>query len=68
MSWKIGKVDEVTVLVQDEEEKNLGGVMKCDKPSIKLKVFLQYTNSLSDKLMEVKKRIIGAFGIDTSNY
>jgi hypothetical protein len=55
-------------LVQDEEEKNLGGVMKCDKPSIKLKVFLQYTNSLSDKLMEVKKRIIGAFGIDTSNY
>ena len=41
---------------------------KSDKPSIKLKVFLQYTNSLSDKLMDVKKRIIGAFGIDTSNY
>lgn len=52
----------------DEEkpkEKKIG--MDADGPSISLKIFLGYTTSLADKFKDVNKRLISAFGIDTSN-
>lgn len=41
--------------------------MDVDGPSISLKIFLEFTPSLADKFKEVNKRLIAAFGIDTSN-
>ena len=41
--------------------------MEADGPSISLKIFLGYTTSLADKFKDVNKRLISAFGIDTSN-
>lgn len=41
--------------------------MEADGPSISLKIFLDFTTSLADKFKDVNKRLISAFGIDTSN-
>ena len=48
-----------------QENKKLG--LEVDGPSIPLKIFLMYTTSLADKFKDVNKRLISAFGIDTSN-
>lgn len=48
-----------------ESEKKLG--MEADGPSISLKIFLDFTTSLADKFKDVNKRLISAFGIDTTN-
>lgn len=47
------------------ENKKLG--VEVEGPSIPLKIFLDYTTSLADKFKDVNKRLISAFGIDTSN-
>ncbi len=41
--------------------------LEVDGPTISLKTFLRFTPSLADKFEEVNKRLISAFGIDTSN-
>ena len=41
--------------------------IEADSPSISLKIFLDFTTSLADKFKDVNKRLISAFGIDTSN-
>jgi len=41
--------------------------VQVDGPSISLKIFIDYTTSLADKFKDVNKRLIGAFGIDTTN-
>jgi hypothetical protein len=41
--------------------------IEADGPSISLKIFLDFTTSLADKFKDVNKRLITAFGIDTSN-
>jgi hypothetical protein len=54
----------------DEDDKGQGDKklgVEVDGASIPLKIFLQYTTSLADKFKDVNKRLISAFGIDTSN-
>jgi hypothetical protein len=50
---------------EPQSEKKLG--IEADSPSISLKIFLDFTTSLADKFKDVNKRLISAFGIDTSN-
>ena len=50
---------------EPQSEKKLG--IEADGPSISLKIFLDFTTSLADKFKDVNKRLISAFGIDTSN-
>jgi hypothetical protein len=50
---------------REPQDKRIG--IEADGPSISLKIFLDFTTSLADKFKEVNKRLISAFGIDTSN-
>lgn len=50
----------------EAKEKKIAGV-EADGPSISLKTFCSYTNSLADKFKDVNMRLIAAFGLDTSH-
>jgi hypothetical protein len=50
----------------EAKEKKIPSV-DTDGPSISLKTFCNYTNSLADKFKDVNMRLIGAFGLDTSH-
>ena len=50
--------------VQEERQK-VG--MQADGPSIPLWVFLKYTAALQTTFREINKRLISAFGVDSSN-
>ena len=49
----------------DEKNKKMG--LEIGGPSVSLKTFCGYTNSLADKFKDVNMRLIGAFGLDTSH-
>jgi len=50
---------------KDDKDKKMG--LEADGPSISLRTFVNYTNSLADKFKDVNMRLIGAFGLDTSH-
>jgi hypothetical protein len=50
---------------EPQQDRKIG--IDADGPSISLKIFLDFTTSLADKFKDVNKRLISAFGIDTSN-
>lgn len=52
---------------EDDEAENKKPGLDTDEPSVPLKIFLDFTTSLADKFKDVNKRLISAFGIDTSN-
>ena len=43
------------------------GSNTADGPSVSLKIFMNFTTSLADKFKDVIKRLIQAFGIDTTS-
>ena len=51
----------------DQDSQMHKPAVQVDGPSVSLKIFMDFTTSLADKFKDVIKRLIQAFGIDTSN-
>lgn len=51
----------------DENEARAPPMNLDDDSTVPLWIFLKFTNSLADKFKDVQKRLISAFGIDSSN-
>ena len=50
---------------ENEENKKVG--LEAEGPSISLKIFLNFQTKLANRFADVNKRLISAFGIDTTN-